>query len=99
MTEHEHSYEMLMPFVVCKSEGGPYEDAPFVAGWSLGYLEARLELAALNFGLDPRPIYLPPEVQPQVDLLAMQSGFTVKTTPHSDDWMLYEFERGGTSDD
>lgn len=32
MSSGDTEYGLIMPFVVCESRGGPYEDDPFVAG-------------------------------------------------------------------
>lgn len=32
MAEEEQEYDLVMPFVVCQSQGGPYDDDAFVGG-------------------------------------------------------------------
>lgn len=45
----EPELSLVMPFVVCTSEGGPYEDESFVAGWDLGTLDARLDAGPIQW--------------------------------------------------
>ncbi len=79
--EHEGIYEMAMRFVVVESADGPYADDPYVAGWEMGALAARLA-AAEHHGLGlPEVVIHRPNV-PQADLLAMSISATM--TVH--DW-------------
>lgn len=69
----EVEYDLVMPFVVCQSRGGPYEDEAFVAGWALGQLDIELGQAAA----DRRPLLnrtVRTASMPQVELLAMKHG-------------------------
>lgn len=86
----EGEFELLMPFVLCKSNGGPYDDSAFVAGWRLGALESKME-AARAFGLDvpPQPLY--PSDRPQVELLAMKYELEVHVQEHDEHWSIYRF--------
>ena len=61
-TEGMHMYEVerdedaaVMPLVLCRSEGGPYDDAAFTSGWRLGSIAATLTAArvACDRRLDP----------------------------------------------
>ncbi len=67
------SYALLYPFVVCKSNGGPWDDDAFVAGVRFGELAQRLKLGELF-------VELPIEdaLAPQVDLVAMHEGYSVQ---------------------
>ena len=38
----EEQNEGVMPLVLCRSRGGPYDDEAFVSGWRLGDLAAKL---------------------------------------------------------
>lgn len=60
---------LLMPFVVCKSQGGPYDDDAFVAGWRLAEIRAALSHSGSHW-----VGYIPEAVLPQVDLIAMERG-------------------------
>lgn len=92
--ETEGQYSLVMPFVVVTSNGGPYDDAAFAAGWNMGRLDIELELCA-KMGAVPRSLYLATQLAPQVDLLAMKHGFTVLARPwdeHPDEWTRFDFE-------
>jgi hypothetical protein len=89
MSEDEPGYGLLMPFVVCESQGGPYADQPFVSGYRLGHLDAQLEY-------EQPPSwegYVAPADVPQVDLLAMRHGYAMEAEPHDDDWTSVTLRR------
>ena len=88
-------YELVMPFVVCASQGGPHDDQAFVAGYRLGRLNRDLELAAL-IDAQPGPVAVPPGDMPQVDLIAMRHGYTVQAEPWKqapDEWVTATFRQ------
>lgn len=66
---------LVMPFVACKSKGGPYDDDAYAAGYEAGLLDALLAIGS------------PPVVQQviraanqaQADLIAMRHGYSAKT--------------------
>lgn len=97
------AYELVMPFVVCQSQGGPYEDEAFVAGWRLGQLDRTLEHdATLDAPADPNMATVHPAEMPLVDLIAMKHGYTVVAVPWSEapgDWLYVEFQRAGSPAD
>lgn len=68
----EHGWELVMPFVVVRSEGGPYDDASFVAGWDAAVIDC--------FLVADRPAECTFDVReplvPQVDLIAMKRGYS-----------------------
>ena len=76
--EDEH-WELVMPFVVAVSEGGPYDDESFVAGWVCGQLsiELRNELHVRT--------WIPRGALPQADLLAMSFARVCSVEQESDD--------------
>jgi hypothetical protein len=79
----------IMPLVLCRSAGGPFDDAAFDSGWRLGQLAAMLgrgEVRSLAESI--RPVE-----RRQADLIAMARGFTISVVPSSDpEWLLVEFE-------
>lgn len=89
--DDEPGYEMVMPFVVCASEGGPYDDAAFVAG---------VRMASIQHALEARPAkhvtYQHPHLLPQLDLVAMNAGYSMTTEAYSDEWTLCTFTPGAT---
>lgn len=94
MTENDDAALALeMPFIVCASQSGPYDDEPFAAGWTCGQLYA--ELATCHqIGAEPRGRHVLPEILPQVDLIAMRHGFTVRRDLDLDlpGWAYVEFQ-------
>ena len=76
--------ELLMPFVVCESKGGPYHDDSFCAGYHLGRIDAQME-AGLIGATDVITIRLPSV--PQLDLIAMRHGLAIEVTAeHCEEW-------------
>jgi len=69
--------QLSMPFVIVTSNGGPYDDAAFVAGATCGHLIAELE-AVSQHGAVPRDRYVRTEYLPQVDLIAMRYGYLLQ---------------------
>lgn len=88
--EPETVYEMVMPLVVCKTQGGVYDDDSFVAGWTLALLDRDLAERAVD------RIPLRPAMMPQVDLIAMKHGYGVAAEPWDqapDEWWVVDFVR------
>jgi hypothetical protein len=83
----EGGYELLFPFVVCQSNGGPFEDESFVAGAQYGNLH---QLASLGVGQIMAMVY--PALLQQIDLLAMHYGYTLATVDHGE-WMAVNLVR------
>ena len=79
-----------LPFVLCRSRGGPYDDEAFLSGWRLGDLGATLGRA----GVSALAESIRPRERLQADLLAMAYGYTMAVEPSSDpDWLLVTFSR------
>lgn len=98
--EQDHGMELILPFVVCESHGGPYEDQAFAAGYAAGHLAARMEVAevlgvdAISYPIVRRALL------PQVELIGMHYGFPaidVSEQDHlvasSDEWCSMTFRR------
>ena len=67
--------ELVMPFIVCTSQGGPYDDDSFTAGFLAGQIDQALKIAAAaNCETLSWPIFRM-ALAPQVDLIAMRYGF------------------------
>jgi hypothetical protein len=84
-------YGLVMPFVVCASNGGPYDDEAFVVGYQLGILDTLLAQRSPVLHWPLRTASMP-----QVDLIAMRYGYTVKHSlaPEDDYWTMAEFVPG-----
>lgn len=70
-------YELVVPFVIVKSQGGPFDDDAFVAGATTGALYQELEACAVIKAI-PRARYIHTLLLPQVDLIAMRHGYQLR---------------------
>lgn len=77
MNEPDPAYGLVMPFVVCASKGGPYDDVAFTAGYECGMLDVVLELAAANPDGHRIERTVRTASLAQVDLLAMRHGYVL----------------------
>lgn len=84
---------MLMPFVVCASQGGPFDDGSFVAGYQLGELDMALKIATQT-GANQLSGFFPEATAPQLDLIAMSRGFVceIDSAP-TEGWVEAVFDR------
>ena len=87
-------YELVMPFVVCASNGGPYDDDSFVAGYELGRLDRDLAVhAALEYASLART--LRSASLDQADLIAMRHGYRMRRGgEHDGEWTDVDFIAG-----
>lgn len=92
---------LVIPFVVCTSQGGPYDDEAFTAGYQAGRIDAHLRHAA-TAGADALTVTARTALLPLLELLAMHHGYPVLTadpigeTPHypaMPDWAVIRFHR------
>lgn len=92
--EFDHAAPVLvMPFVVCESQGGPYDDDAFVAGCRYASIDHALQMI-LQFGVTQYEQWIEPALVPQLDLLAMHLGWKLTAEPwedHPDEWVLARF--------
>lgn len=92
--------ELVVPFVVCTSKGGPFDDDAFVAGFQCGEVDKALSVAAVA-GATHVKYTVRTALIPQLELLAMHRGFllTAETIGETDDhaampeWSVATFER------
>lgn len=63
--------ELVLPFTITRSHGGPHDDAAFAAGWRLATIAA--ELATMHEHDTCTELVLRTEL-PQLDLIAMHHG-------------------------
>lgn len=78
--EEPTGYEMLVPYVSCISNGGPYEDISFTAGFEMGKLWAICTMLA-NAGLASFEMTIRTENRQLADLIAMNFGAHVIDMP------------------
>lgn len=97
-TEGEPEYNLLMPFVVCQSEGGPYDDEAFVAGYTCAVLEQKLQTLAVHRATPPSQLVRAPHL-PQFDLIAMLHGYKIHVgdIDEASGWTNVTFEHVGTA--
>jgi len=83
--EEEPTFELLVPFTCVESEGGPYNDKAFAAGWQLG---AAWQLLQQHKDVWTESVLLfYPDLAHQVDLMAMQFGFMTSVVGESEDFI------------
>ena len=83
----------VMPLVLCRSRGGPYDDEAFSSGWRLGAIGATLAAPGIS-GLCES---IRRHERVQADLLAMASGYSMSVDPGTDpDWLSVTFTRVGS---
>lgn len=91
---------LVYPFIVCTSNGGPYDDAAFVAGFTAGRIDKVLTHAA---GSDAERVELtftvPSALVSQLELVAMARGFpsivAVPWDEHPDAWTAVTLATSG----
>jgi len=74
--EGGQQFELVMPFVVVTSKGGPYDDGAFVAGWECAAIDKALAAIAeyaVSFRRTVHSANLP-----QLDLIAMKHGYAME---------------------
>lgn len=77
MSEYEGA-ELIVPFVVTRSAGGPYEDESFGAGVSYGMLRALVGTGRAGI----HSIMQRTDLLPQIELLAMECGYRMETSTY-----------------
>jgi hypothetical protein len=82
----------VMPLVLCRSRGGPYDDAAFSSGWRLGAIGATLA----GPGISALCESIRPQERVQADFLAMAYGCSMRVDPSTDPkWLTVTFTRTG----
>jgi hypothetical protein len=71
-------YELLVPFVACVSQGGPFDDNSFVAGFQAGQLDQALAAAAVVTATEVVVMTFTALTR-QLELIAMRRGFPLMT--------------------
>jgi len=86
-------FGLVMPFVVCVSNGGPYDDAAYCAGFEAGMVDTIL--ATLPDGINQASRPVRSDNLPQIDLIAMQHGWTITTIVDDElpEWTTVTFRR------
>lgn len=71
MNDHEDGFEMLVPIVAGTSEGGPFDDASFVAGFEMGRFWQTCASMQGLVGQTSGRVTIHRNNKPQADLIAM----------------------------
>lgn len=93
----QDTYGLVVPFIVCQTAGGPFEDEAFVAGFQCGEIDKALAVAAVANASTVTFPTVRTALAKQVELLAMNRGFPVMTVTESEEypeWCSVTFERG-----
>jgi len=93
---------LVVPFIVCASQGGPYDDDAFVAGFACGDVDRALAVAATIHATHVGPLTCRTILLPQLELIAMARGFPVMDTTAISlnpdgpaEWSYVTFTKGG----
>lgn len=82
--------DLVMPFVVVASKGGPYDDDSYCAGYEMARLDAALEAGPRHHQVTIRTANAT-----QADLIAMHHGYVCQFNPSPEfpDWTHATFTR------
>lgn len=93
--EDEPHYELVMPFVTVRSNGGVHDDDSYAAGWDMGALDAQLASREPFVSKMIRT-----ENIPQADLIAMKNGYSAETAPTDiEGWSTIDLHLTGETND
>ena len=92
--------ELVFPFVACASNGGPYDDSAFTAGYQCGLIDRALAtMATVGAATATYTVYS--TLVKQLDLIGMARGYSlVLEEPVEDleEWSYVTFEASGDSE-
>lgn len=97
----EEGLELVVPFVICQSAGGEFDDDAFVAGFQCGDIDRALAVAAAACAETVRFPMVRTALLKQLDLIAMNRGFPVmrfESTDEYPDWADVRFYASAPSD-
>ena len=78
--------ELVMPFVVVTSKGGPFDDDAFTAGWAAAEIDGTLATAERIGATEVKFEVFRTALLKQVDLIAMRYGFASVVVEASEEW-------------
>ncbi len=86
-------FELVLPFVVCQSQGGPFEDTAFVAGFQAGQIDRTLAVAAATEQFEVHFPHVHTTLLPLLALIGMNRGFPVVESDPADapEWTAVTF--------
>ena len=86
--------ELVLPFVACVSNGGPYDDDAFTAGYQCGRIDSALK-AAKAVGATSATYTVYTTLVKQLELIGMHHDFpnvTAEESPETPEWSFVTFE-------
>lgn len=89
----DEGMELAVPFIVCQSQGGPYEDESFVAGYQAGRIDMALAAAA-SVGAKSATYTVMTTLVKQLELIGMHRGFpnvTAEQPEEAPEWSFVTF--------
>lgn len=90
--DDEPEYGLVMPFVAVASNGGPFDDQAYTAGYEMGQLDGQLAAAQLPGGGWVLERTVRDENQGQADLVGMKHGFAATFEPSGvEGWTFARF--------
>lgn len=91
--DEDEGYELVMPFVACRSQGGDFDDDSFVAGYQAGKIDMALTIIVAAGG-DEHCCTVDSRLARQLDLIALKHNFLVKIEETgTDGWSYATFRR------
>lgn len=81
----EITYRLVMPFTEVRSEGGPYDDLSFVAGFQMGQIDGKLTSMGQN-SIAAATFLVFSQLKHQVDLIAMKHNYTSEVLHDDGEW-------------
>ena len=96
----EEGMSLVFPFVVCQSNGGPYDDDAFTAGYQCGQIDRSLAAAAA-VGATSMTCTVYTTLIKQLELVAMNRGFSnvdAQECEPTPEWSFITFTVEGDED-
>jgi hypothetical protein len=90
----EDGMELVVPFIACMSQGGPFADDAFVAGFQCGDIDRALKAGAAVMAETLRFPMVRTELLKQLELCAMNRGYphmVASTSEEYPDWSDVRF--------
>jgi hypothetical protein len=95
-------YDLVMPFIVCQTNGGPYDDDAFVAGFQAGEIDQALKTASTVRAAKVHFAMVHTALLPQLELIAMHRGFPkvlAEQTEGYEEWADVTFAAATTGEE
>lgn len=89
-------YELIMPFLPVRSNGGPYDDTAYAAGFEMGALDGLLAAVTRATGgtHGPYEVSIHAQNRDQADLVAMRYGYVCEPCGEGYGWIRLRLQQG-----